>query len=174
MRSCLQGGPGGIYDGNAERPNSLLALSNGQIIEGMTKSKLSGEVTMPGTPSNCRTNIHLNRAGGWWRIGGMRIPCWVLALVTILAPTCLLGQESANQDRDRQGQEGRLSRGAEARMKLRNEVEENWVRNYRSLSPSESMRMGRESTQVNLTDVERPWPARKKGKEKTWPGKRSY
>ncbi|HEX3727862.1 MAG TPA: hypothetical protein VHV08_16535 [Pirellulales bacterium] len=93
----------------------------------------------------------------------MIVRCCVVALAAILMPTCLLGQER----QDSQGQERNLSRGAEARRKLRNEVEENWVRQYRAISPSESMKIRRESTQLNPEEAKEMVPSvwRKKARK---------
>ena len=101
-----------------------------------------------------------------------RLHCFFLALGVILAPACLRGQERVGHDQDRQGQEGRAGRQAETLTKLRNEIEENWIRQYRSISPSESMKVGRESTQTTMEAIERVSAWQKRGKTK--PGKRSF
>ncbi|HEX4142318.1 MAG TPA: hypothetical protein VHY91_02110 [Pirellulales bacterium] len=102
---------------------------------------------MPVTPIDYR-----NDTGGRSRIRRIRIGSCALALVTLLVPTCLLGQDRKS------------SREAEVMMKLRNEVEENWIRQYKSISPSESARSARESTQTAMGGKEAPMSWRKKGK----------
>lgn len=62
-----------------------------------------------------------------WKIKGLKIACLALAAVTVLAPQCLLGESRRSY----------TSRN-ENIVKMRNEIEEHWQRQYRSYSPSES------------------------------------
>jgi hypothetical protein len=82
----------------------------------------------------------------------MKINCHLLTLATILVAICLLGAD-------------RKKSKSETSVKHRNEVEENWTRQYASYSRSKSDDTPRESTRVRIQDKDQAGPPERRKSE---------